>query len=164
MPTEMDRIEKSIVLRAPLPRVWRAISDAREFGAWFGVSFDGPFAAGARLTGKIAPTQVDAEVAKLQKSYEGAKFEIVVDRIEPERLLSFRWHPFATDPKVDYSVEPMTLVVFALEEVAGGTRLTVTESGFDGLPLARRAEAFKANTGGWEHQTRLVEKYVARGA
>ncbi|HLK36098.1 MAG TPA: SRPBCC family protein [Polyangiaceae bacterium] len=159
-----DRIQKSILLRAPLPRVWRAISDAREFGTWFGVAFDGPFAPGARLTGKIVPTKVDPEVAELQAPHEGAKFEIFVDRIEPERLIAFRWHPFAVDPKVDYSAEPTTLVVFELEKLGEGTRLTVTESGFDAIPIARRADAFKANEGGWAHQTRLVEKYLSRAA
>ena len=162
MPSDTDRILKSILLRAPLPRVWRAMSDAREFGSGFGVAFDGPFRAGIRLTGKVVPTTVDPEVAKLQAPHEGAKFEIFVDRIEPERLLSFRWHPFAVDPKTDYSTEPTTLVVFELEKVSEGTRLTVTESGFDSLPIARRADAFQANESGWAHQTRLIEKYVSR--
>jgi uncharacterized protein YndB with AHSA1/START domain len=158
-----DRIQKKVTLRAPLNRVWRAISDAREFGTWFGVAFEGPFAAGAQVKGKIVPTKVDAEVAAMQKPHEGKAFDFTIDRIEPERLLSFRWHPFATDPGVDYSKEPATLVVFELEEVEGGTLLTITESGFDRIPLERRAKAFAANEGGWEHQTRLVEKYL-RGA
>jgi uncharacterized protein YndB with AHSA1/START domain len=158
-----DRIEKKVFLRAPLARVWRAVSDARAFGTWFGVVFDGPFVAGARMTGKITPTQVDDEVAKLQRPHEGKSFEITVDRIEKERLFSFRWHPFAADPSYDYSKEPMTLVVFEFEEAAGGTWLTITESGFDGIPLARRAQAFEANDGGWAHQSKLLEKYLSRG-
>jgi uncharacterized protein YndB with AHSA1/START domain len=164
METNIDRIEKKVLLRAPRERVWRTVSDARQFGAWFGVAFDGPFVPGARLTGKIVPTKADEEIAKLQKPYEGAAFEIYVDRIEPERLFSFRWHPFAIDPTFDYSKEPTTLVVFELEEAAGGTLLTITESGFDRIPLARRAQAFNANEGGWTHQTNLIEKYLANAA
>ena len=164
MTTSTDRIEKRVVLRAPLERVWGAISDASQFGSWFGVEFDGPFAAGASMTGRIVPTRVDPEVAKSQEPYAGAKFEVTVDRIEPMRLFSFRWHPFAVEPSVDYSNEEPTLVVFELEAVAGGTRLTITESGFDRIPVARRAKAFEMNEGGWAAQLRLVEKYVSRAA
>ncbi|HWI26175.1 MAG TPA: SRPBCC family protein [Stellaceae bacterium] len=159
-----DRIEKQILLKAPRERVWQAIADARQFGLWFGVAFDGPFVEGARLTGKIVPTTVDPEVAKLQAPHAGAKFEITVDRIEPMRRFSFRWHPFAVDPGVDYAQEPMTLILFELEAVEGGTRLTITESGFDRIPLARRAKAFTANEGGWEKQTQLIAKYLAQPA
>lgn len=159
-----DRIEKKVVLRAARARVWCAVSDAREFGVWFGVVFDGPFVAGKPLSGKIVPTQVDEEVAKLQAPHTGKAFEIVVDRIEPERLFSFKWHPFAIDPAVDYSSEPATLVVFELSDVPEGTELKITESGFDRIPLARRAAAFTANEGGWAHQLKLVEKYLARAA
>jgi len=156
-----DRIEKRIVLRAPLERVWRAISDAGQFGSWFGVAFDGPFAAGARLTGKIVPTTVDAEVAKQQKPYAGMAFEFFVERIEPMRTIEFRWHPFAVEPGVDYSSEPTTRIVFELQPVSDGVLLTVTESGFDQIPLARRAKAFAANDGGWAMQMKLIEKYLA---
>jgi|HubBroStandDraft_2_1064218.scaffolds.fasta_scaffold06102_4 uncharacterized protein YndB with AHSA1/START domain len=155
-----DRIEKKVVLRASRERVWRAISDAREFGAWFGVVFDGPFAAGHPLRGKITPTQVDPEVAATQKPYEGAAFEIVVDRVEPMRLFSFRWHPFAVDTAVDYSREPATLVVFELRDIPQGTELTLTESGFDQVTAARRARAFTANDGGWSAQMKLIAKYL----
>jgi len=161
MSTIPDRIEKKITLRAPVSRVWQAISDARAFGTWFGVEFDGPFAAGKKLTGKITPTKVDAEAAKVQEPYTGFAFDFTVDRIEPERLFSFRWHPFAIDPKVDYSKEQATLVVFELEEVEGGTRLTITESGFDRIPLERRAKAFAANEGGWAKQAELIARYLA---
>ena len=161
MTTQTDRIEKKILLRAPLARVWRAVSDAGEFGSWFGVKFYGPFAPGALMTGKMVPTKVDPEVAKAQKAYEGMAFEFTVDRIEPMRLFSFRWHPFAVDPSVDYSSEPATLVVFELEEVPDGTLLTVSESGFDRIPIARRAKAFTMNEQGWSAQTKLVEKYLA---
>ena len=162
MSQHTDRIEKKILLRAPRERVWGAISDARQFGTWFGVEFDGEFVAGARLTGKITPTKVDPEVAKSQQPYSGKAFEIEVDRIEPMRLLSFRWHPFAVEPGLDYSKEPATLVAFELEPAAGGTMLTITESGFDRIPLARRAKAFAANDQGWLAQTKLLEKYLAR--
>jgi uncharacterized protein YndB with AHSA1/START domain len=159
-----DRIEKKVLLRAPLARVWRAISDATEFGSWFGMKLDGPFVPGARLRGMIVPTTVDAEVAKAQQHYEATPFEITVEQVEPERLLSFRWHPYAVERAVDYSAEPTTLIVFALEEMADGVMLTVTESGFDRIPLARRAEAFKANDAGWAIQMTLIEKYLARAA
>ena len=155
-----DRIEKTIVLRAPRKRVWRALSDSKEFGTWFGVKFDGPFAPGASMRGVIVPTTVNAEVANAQKEYEGMPFEITIEQVEPERLFSFRWHPFAVERGVDYSAEPTTLVVFALEEVASGVMLTVTESGFDRIPLARRAKAFSANEGGWAIMVKVIEKYV----
>ena len=161
MASVADRIEKKVLLRAPRDRVWRAISDAQEFGTWFGVAFDGPFVAGARLTGRIVPTKVDAGVAKAQEPHAGKPFEITVDRIEPMRLFSFRWHPFAVDPGVDYSSEPATLVTFELEEAPGGTSLTITESGFDRVPLERRAKAFTSNEQGWTAQAKLIEKYLA---
>ena len=159
-----DHIEKRIVLRAPRERVWRAISDPTQFGSWFGVEFDGPFVAGTRLTGRIRPTTVDAEIARRQEPYAGTAFEVHVDRIEPMRLFSFRWHPYATDAAVDYSKEPTTLVVFELEDVPGGTGLTITESGFDRIPIERRAKAFEANEGGWTAQMTLIEKYLKANA
>jgi uncharacterized protein YndB with AHSA1/START domain len=159
-----DRIEKKILLRAPRKRIWRALSDSTEFGTWFGMKFDGPFMPGARLRGTIVGTTVDADVAKAQKEYEGMSFEITVDRIEPERLFSIRWHPGAVERGVDYSQEPTTLIVFTLEEVANGVMLTVTESGFDQIPLARRAKAFKANEQGWGMVVKLIEKYLAQAA
>jgi uncharacterized protein YndB with AHSA1/START domain len=156
-----DRIEKKILLHATRARVWQAISDSRQFGAWFGVAFDGPFIEGARLSGTIVPTSVDAEVARLQTPYAGKAFEFLVDRVEPMRRASFRWHPFAVEPGVDYSTEPTTLIVFELQEVSGGILLTISETGFDHIPLARRAKAFAANDGGWTMQTKLIEKYLA---
>jgi len=157
-----DRIDKQILLHAPLARVWRALSDSTEFGTWFGVRFDGPFAPGAGMHGVIVPTTVDVEVAGAQKQYEGRPFDITVERMEPERLFSFRWHPFAVEPGVDYSAEPTTLVVFALDEVADGVMLTVTESGFDRIPLERRAKAFTANEQGWGMVMTLIEKYLVQ--
>src|ERR1700758_1200285 len=119
-----DRIEKKILLRAPRKRVWRALADSTEFGSWFGIKFEGAFTPGARLRGTIVGTKVDAEIAQKQKQYEGTPFEITVDRVEPERLLSFRWHPNAIERGMDYSKEPTTLVVFTLEEQENGVMLT----------------------------------------
>jgi uncharacterized protein YndB with AHSA1/START domain len=160
--TVPDRIEKQVRLRAPLARVWQALTDAQEFGQWFGVRFDGPFVAGAAVRGVITPTGVDAAIATHQAPYAGTPFVITVDRIEPQRLFSFRWNPSGADAGADAPDEPSTLVVFTLEEQAGGVLLTVTESGFDRIPLARRAKAFTANEEGWKMQMTLIEKYLAR--
>src|SRR5262249_31746966 len=132
-----DCIKKQVLLRAPRERVWNALTDVREFEKWFGVRFDRPFAPGARLRGVLVGTTVDAEVAKAQRQHAAVPFEITVDRIEPERLFSFRWHPFAIDQNVDYSNEPTTLVEFALEDTPDGVMLIVTESGFDRIPPER---------------------------
>lgn len=155
-----DRIEKQVVLRAPRARVWRALTDHAEFEQWFGMRVDGPFAPGARLRGTIVGTSVDPAIAKAQRQFADVSFEIVIERIEPERLFSFRWHPFAVEPGVDYSSEPMTLIEFALEEVEGGVRLTVTESGFERIPLGRRARAFQANEGGWGVMVGVLDTYL----
>jgi uncharacterized protein YndB with AHSA1/START domain len=155
-----DRLEKRMVLRAPRERVWRAISEARQFGTWFGVELDGEFSAGTRLTGRIAPTKVDLEVAKLQQPYVGFAIEFHIERIEPMSLFSFRWHPYAIELDTDYAAEPTTLVEFRLEEVAQGTLLTISESGFSRIPLERRARAFTSNEGGWTHQLKLIGKYL----
>lgn len=159
-----DRIEKTILLKAPLARVWRAISDAGEFGQWFGMTFEGRFVPGARLEGRITGTTVDAEVAKAQRQHSGLTFDIQIERVEPQRLFSFRWHPAAIDPAVDYSREPTTLIEFTLAETPDGVRLTVVESGFDRLPAGRRAEAFASNDGGWSIVVTLVERYLAQAA
>jgi uncharacterized protein YndB with AHSA1/START domain len=156
-----DRIEKKILLRAPRKRVWRALADSTEFGTWFGMKFDGPFMAGARLRAVMVPTTVNAEVAKIQETHEGIVFEITIEQLEPERLFSFHWHPHAVERGVDYSAEPTTLVTFVLEEVADGVMLTLTESGFDQIPLARRAKAFTANDRGWSIMVRVLEEYLA---
>ncbi len=156
-----DRIEKKIFLRAPRTRVWSALSDSTEFGTWFGVKFEEPFIPGASLRGVIVTTSVDPEVARAQEQVKGLPFEITIEKMEPERLFSFRWHPNAVDRDVDYSHEQTTLVVFTLDEAEGGITLTVTESGFDRIPLARRAKAFAANEGGWSVMIKVVEKYVA---
>jgi uncharacterized protein YndB with AHSA1/START domain len=155
-----DRIEKTILLRAPRKRVWRALSDSTEFGFWFGMRFDAPFTPGAVMSGVIVPTSVNAKVASAQKPYEGTPFNITIEQMEPDRLFSFRWHPGAVDPAIDYSSEPTTLVVFSLEEVADGVKLTVTESGFDRIPLERRAKAFAQNEQGWGMVVKLIDEYL----
>lgn len=149
--TVTDRIEKRVVLRAPRSRVWRALTDSREFSTWFGVQLDQPFAEGATLRGQIT-----------HPGYEHLTMEMFIERIEPERYFSYRWHPHAVDPKTDYSSEPTTLVEFRLEETPDGTALTIVESGFDRIPMARREEAFRMNEGGWTEQLRAVERHVAR--
>jgi uncharacterized protein YndB with AHSA1/START domain len=146
-----DQIEKRILLHAPRSRVWRALADAESFGQWFGVKMNGSFTPGARMQGKI-----------LHKGYEHVPFEITIERMEPERAFSWRWHPNAIDPNTDYSAEPTTLVVFELEENGEGTLLTVVESGFDGIPLTRRAEAYRGNEGGWAAQMQSIERYVSQ--
>jgi len=151
--TMTDRIEKQILLRAPQARVWQAVADAREFGEWFGVKLDGTFAPGARLRGRITI-----------KGYEHVPFDITIERMEPERLLSWRWHPNAVEPGKDYSPEPTTLVVFQLRAVSGGTMLTVVESDFDAIPLARRAEAYRGNDQGWAGQMKKIEAHLAGAA
>jgi uncharacterized protein YndB with AHSA1/START domain len=145
--TATDRIEKTVIIKAPRSRVWRAISDATKFGEWFQVKLDGEFMAGATIQGVIT-----------YPGYEGLRMEILIERIEPERLFSYRWHP--GDPKGEYGAEPMTLVEFTLDDAPGGTRLTIVESGFDRIPLARRAEAFRMNEGGWNEQIQNVDRYV----
>lgn len=155
-----DSIEKKIVLRASRARVWDALTDAKKFGVWFGVDFAGPFVPGQRLLGRVRATQVDAAIAKEQEPYVGKRFEVTVDAIEPQNLFSFFWHPYALEEDTDYSSESMTRVTFALSAAEGGTLLVVTESGFSKVPLARRAEAFTANEGGWEAQTKLIAKYL----
>jgi uncharacterized protein YndB with AHSA1/START domain len=151
MNTSTDRIEKKILLKATRARVWRALSNAEEFGNWFGVDFEGKtFVAGKAVQGKIT-----------YPGYEHIVMEVSVERVVPERLLSWRWHPAAIDPAVDYSQEPTTLVVFELAEAEGGVLLTVVESGLDGIPLERRASVYRMNSSGWDEQMRNIEKHVA---
>src|SRR3712207_4446077 len=156
-----DRIEKEVVLRAPLERVWRAISDAGEFGQWFGVRFDGPFVAGKSVTGTITPTAVDEEVARAQQPHAGKSDSWQIVALEPQRRLAFRWHPYAVESGADYSQEPTTLVEFTLTETDDGVLLRIVESGFDAIPTDRRVAAFEANSEGWAAQTELVRKYLA---
>lgn len=153
-----DTIRKEVVLKAPRSRVWQAISDSKAFGTWFGMTVEGPFVQGQTAKGKIAMTQVDPEIAKQQEPYVGMACDLMVERIEPETRFAFRWHPGA-DPNIPKD-SPTTLVTFELEEVAGGTRLIITESGFDRIPIERRAKAFAGNESGWEAQLTLIAKYL----
>lgn len=145
-----DRIEKKIPLRAPKARVWRALTDPTEFGAWFRVKLDGSFVVGKPVKGRIT-----------HPGYEHVTMEVTVERMDREQLFSYRWHPYAIDPKIDYSTEPTTLVEFRLEEVPGGTLLTVTESGFDRIPAGRRGEAYRMNSEGWGAQLENIQRHVA---
>jgi len=146
----MDRIEKRLELKAPVSRVWRALTDYREFGDWFGAKLDGPFVAGRISRGRITHRGGCGQMI----------WEATVQKIEHERLFSFTWHPYAIDPKVDYSQEPRTLVEFRLEATPSGTLLLLTESGFGGIPSGRRLEAFRMNEGGWTEQMKNIERYV----
>ncbi len=143
------RIEKQVTLRHPRARVWRAIATADEFGRWFGAHLSGEFLPGATARGPIETP-----------GYEHLTLELQVERVEPERLFSFHWHPYAVDPALDYSPEPRTLVTFALEDVPEGTRLTIAESGFQDLPAPRQGEAFRMNDQGWTEQARRIERYL----
>jgi uncharacterized protein YndB with AHSA1/START domain len=148
---DTNRIEKKITLRASRSRVWRAITTPEEFGAWFGVKVEGSFIEGTTVRGKIT-----------SPGYDHLTLEMQIERLEPERYFAYRWHPNAIKAGVDYSSEPTTVVEFHLEEVDGSTVLTVVESGFDRIPLARRAEAFRNNDHGWTEQTRNIERYVSQ--
>lgn len=147
--TSTDRIEKQILIEAPRSRVWHALTDAVAFGAWFGVDLAGTFAPGKRLTGRIT-----------SPGYQHVVMDITVDRVEPEHLVSWRWHPNAIESGRDYSSEATTLVVFELEDADGGVLLKVVESGFDALPESRRAEAFRGNEGGWASQVENIKRHV----
>src|ERR1700722_7414565 len=152
MNTSTDRIERKVIINAPRTRVWRAVSDAGEFGDWFGVNFKGKtFVAGKHVQGKIT-----------YPGYEHLTMDVLIEQVVPEKLLSWRWPPAAIDPKVDYSHEPTTLVEFELKDADGGTLLTVIESGLDKIPLARRADVFRMNSSGWDQQMENVKKHVAK--
>jgi uncharacterized protein YndB with AHSA1/START domain len=150
-PSSTDRIEKRIELNAPPARVWRALTDHREFGEWFRVKLESPFVPGKTTRGRIT-----------YPGYEHLIMEAVVQEMETERLFSFHWHPYAVDSRVDYSKEPPTLVEFRLAKTPAGTLLIVTESGFDSIPAARREEAFRMNSGGWTEQMKNIEAHVGR--
>ena len=145
-----DRIEREVRLQVPRSRVWNAIADSQQFGKWFGMQLDEPFVAGATAHGRMTV-----------KGYEHLTVELAIDRVEPEHLFSFRWHPYAIDPDADYSNEPMTLITFTLDPIEGGTLLRVVESGFDRIPASRRVKAFEMDSRGWEGQLRNITKYLA---
>lgn len=144
-----DRIEKRIELKAPVARVWRALTDYREFGEWFRVRLAGPFEPGKEAVGQIT-----------HPGYEHVTWRAVVQKMEPERLFALSWHPYAIDPAVDYSAEPQTLIEFRLEPSGEGTLLILTESGFDSLPAGRRAEAWRMNDNGWTQQMENIRQHV----
>jgi uncharacterized protein YndB with AHSA1/START domain len=147
--TKTDSIEKQIILRAPRARVWRALTDAAEFGTWFGVNLEGSFEVGKPVRGRIT-----------YPGYEHIVFEMIIERMDPQVLFAYRWHPYAIEPEVDYSKEPTTLVEFELEDAEGGTKLTLVESDFDRIPLHRRAEAFRMNDQGWTEQMQNIRRHV----
>jgi uncharacterized protein YndB with AHSA1/START domain len=149
--SDTDRIERSIVINAPRDRVWRALSNAEEFGTWFGANLKGAsFAPGQRASGHIT-----------HPGYEHILFDVVIERVEPQDLLSYRWHPYAVDPAMDYSSEEPTLVTFTLEDAPGNaTLLTVVETGFDKVPPQRRLEAFRMNSNGWDGQMRNIVRHL----
>lgn len=147
--SESDRIEKKVLLRAPKARVWRALTNADEFGTWFRVAMEGPFEVGRVAKGRIT-----------HPGYEHLVMELTVERMDPEDGFAFRWHPYAIDAAVDYSKEPTTLVEFRLEDAPDGTMLTVVESGFDRIPASRRAEAFRMNDEGWSAQVENIRRHV----
>ena len=151
--TSTDRIEKQVVLEAPRSRVWRALTDVAQFNAWFGVKLTAPFSPGAEVSGRVTA-----------RNYEHVTMTIWIETMEPERFFSFRWHPYAIEPGVDYTAEPTTLVSFTLEDADGGTRLTIVESGFDAIPESRRAQAFSMNDKGWDGQAKSIRKFLATGA
>jgi uncharacterized protein YndB with AHSA1/START domain len=148
-----QQIEKQIEIAAPVSRVWQALTDSRQFGEWFKVKMDDPFVAGKPASGQIT-----------HPGYEHVRMTIHIQAIEPEKLFSYTWHPYATDPKVDYSKEEPTLVEFRLQPTATGTLLTITESGFENVPSERRAEAFRRNEGGWAQQAKNIQAYVSKAA
>jgi uncharacterized protein YndB with AHSA1/START domain len=153
MTQSTDRIERKILVKAPRARVWRALSNAEEFGTWFGVNLRGKvFTAGQRTQGQIT-----------YPGYEYIMFEVWIERVEPERLMSWRWHPAAVEKDVDYSAEPTTLVTFELQDAEGGTLLSVVESGFDNVPPQRRLGAFRMNSEGWDEQMQRIARHVATG-
>jgi uncharacterized protein YndB with AHSA1/START domain len=147
---ESDSIQKRLLLHVPKERVWCALSDSTEFGAWFGVALEGPFEAGRTVKGRIT-----------YPGYEHVTMEVVVERMDSGKLFSYRWHPYAIEPGVDYSHEPTTLVEFRLAETADGTMLTLTESGFSQIPAHRRTEAFRMNDSGWTEQMGNIKRHVA---
>ncbi len=160
----VNEIRKRILLRAPRNRVWEALTDSHRFGTWFGCEFDEPFEVGARVRGRVVPTKVDAAVAKAQEAYAGVEFDVVVDRIDPMTHFSFRWHPGDAVPETPHPDGEMTTVTFEIVDADGGVLLTIVESGFEGIPLERRAKVFEMNEGGWEAQTKLIEAYLRDAA
>ncbi|HEX8850657.1 MAG TPA: SRPBCC family protein [Gemmatimonadaceae bacterium] len=149
-PSSTDRIVKHVELEAPRSRVWRALTDYRQFNQWFGVALTTPFAPGAAVSGNMSSPK-----------YSHLTLTIWIETMEPERFFSFRWHPYAIEEGVDYSAEPTTLVTFTLEDAGAGTQLTIVESGFDAIPESRRAKAFSMNERGWAGQAENIRKFLS---
>ena len=147
---DQNKIEKQVQLNAPVSRVWRALTDYREFGQWFKVKIEAPFVVGQTARGKIT-----------HPGYEHVTWLVVITKMEPEALFAFTWHPYGIDPKVDYSKETPTTVEFRLKKSGEGTLLTITESGFENVPAHRRAEAYRMNEGGWTQQVKNIAAHVA---
>jgi uncharacterized protein YndB with AHSA1/START domain len=152
MTSTLDSIERQIFLKAPRSRVWRALTDATQFGEWFGIKAEAPFAVGRRVRAVVTHPE-----------YKGITFDMAIEEMVPEQRFSWRWHPNAIDRTRDYTAEPTTLVLFQLEEAPGGTLLKLVESGFEGVPIERRAEAYRGNEQGWDHQIKAIDKYVTQG-
>jgi len=169
--TTTDRIQKQVMLKAPRSRVWRALTDHHEFGAWFGVTLAGPFVEGKGVhgvfnEGSLTQEGIDAYAREIGLKPAPIKMPppeqvfCTVERMEPERRFAFRWVPYGIDASIDWKTEPTTLVEFVLEEHSGGTQLTVVESGFDKVPAHRRERAFRMNTGGWDGKAEDLANYV----
>lgn len=144
-----DRIEKTVNLEAPRSRVWRALTDVSQFNTWFGVALAGTFTPGKEISGPLT-----------HPKYSHVTVTLWIEKMDPERFFSFRWHPYAIEEGIDYASEPTTLVSFTLEDADGGTKLSIVESGFDAIPESRRARAFAANSGGWNAQAENIRKFV----
>ena len=145
-----DRIEKEATFDASRSRVWRALTDVAQFNTWFGIALESPFTPGAVVSGHLT-----------NRNYQHVELTIWIDRMEPESFFSFRWHPYAIEPGIDYAAEPTTLVSFTLADVAGGTQLSIVESGFDAIPASRRAKAFAMNSNGWAAQAENIRKFLS---
>ncbi|MBT2374744.1 SRPBCC family protein [Pseudomonas fluorescens] len=147
-----DRIERKVLLKAPHERVWQALTDAEQFGSWFGIDLKGKqFVPGQAIAAQIT-----------FPGYEHVKWNARIERIEPQKLFSFSWHPYAIEEGIDYDSETPTLVEFALEDYAEGTLLRVVESGFLTIPQSRREKAFKMNSRGWDEQMNNIEIHLTK--
>ncbi len=144
-----DRIEKVVDLKAPVARVWSALTDHREFGEWFRVSLDGPFQVGALTTGRMT-----------FPGCEHMKWESVTEELVEERLFAFSWPPSAIDPDTEYDVGAKVVVEFRLQAIYGGTRLTIVESGFLQFPESKRLEVLRSNQEGWNIQAQHIATHV----
>jgi uncharacterized protein YndB with AHSA1/START domain len=151
--TDTNTVERSILIKGSRERVWRALTNAEEFGAWFGANLSGQvFEPGRRARGLMT-----------EPGMEHMYFDVVVERMQPQETMSFHWHPYAVLPDVDYSQEEPTLVTFTLKDAPGdGILLTVLESGFDNIPQHRRREAFEMHSKGWEYQLQNVARHASQ--